>query len=86
MTIPISTPLRDFMLMGWPTIYNWRKFFKEIDNTFTFVMWICDEIIHWIDIYWASIITSKVLGSEHTRIKPECLQTFEGERQVNCVV
>lgn len=28
----------------------------------------------------------KVLGFEHTRIKPECVQVTEGERQVNSMV
>lgn len=57
LTIPISTPPRDFTLMKWPRIYNWRKCFKGVNNTFTFAMWTWGEIFHWIDVYWASIIT-----------------------------
>ena len=74
------------MLTRWPSIYIWRKnFLKEVDNIFT--VQIRDSIIHWIDSYWASILQQgQVLGPKHTRIKSECSQPTEGERQVNCVV
>lgn len=71
--------------MRWPRIYIWRKqFSKEVDNIFT--VQIHDEVIPQIDINWVSIKTEQILCLEHTRIKRECLQVTEGERQVNYMV
>lgn len=76
LTIPISTPLRDSTLMKWPRIYNWRKRFKGINNTFTFAMWICSEVIHWIDIYWASIITGQSIWPWTQKNKARVFTTY----------
>lgn len=49
-------------------------------------MWICNEIIHWIDIYWPSNI-----AGESTRLRPHKNKTrlftiYWRKRQVNCKI
>lgn len=73
--------------MGWPRIYIWRKQFSKRSK----------QYIHSSNLRWSKLFPEltligyllgwgKVLGLEHPRRKPECLQVTEGERQGYCMV